>query len=358
MRGRLSSFIRLIAINVLILAALLIVVEGVVSWFLVVRDVVVLPGATDTSAPYTQYDPELGWVSKPKVSMDHMFGNGTSVRTNSRGFRNVDDTAPAVPAGRYRVFCSGDSFTFGDGVDNDRTWCQQLNARDPRIEPVNLGVGGYGADQAYLRFLRDTRDLQYQAHVFAFIPDDFVRMEEPTFLGFGRPVLAVERGELVTRNVPVPVFASRFPWLTAIPRALNDTRTHSLIARIQKKASRPGDASGETQAQRDERMRPIIRLMFADMKRRSEADGGRFVLLYLSFINDLRGTRPNPWTAFLEETARELQIPFVNVFDEMRARDDVQELFLSEGTAGGHYSNAGHALVADILYERLRETMR
>jgi hypothetical protein len=90
--------------------------------------------------------------------------------------------------------------------------------------------------------VRDARDLQHQVHVFAFIADDFARMQSPTFLGFGKPVLVIEHGDLSVNNVPVPSLASRFPWLIAIPRALQDTRTASLIGRVLKKAHQGDEA--------------------------------------------------------------------------------------------------------------------
>jgi hypothetical protein len=350
MKPRVISFVRLVAINIAVLAALLIVAEGAASWFLVARDVIVLPWVAE---PYTRYDPQLGWVNKPNVDLRNMFGTGAWVRTNAQSFRNAADTPPRVAAGRYRVVCSGDSFTFGDGVDNDHTWCQQLAAHDPRIDAVNLGEGGYGADQAYLRYMRDARDLQHHVHVFAFISNDFVRMEEPVFLGFGKPVLAIDGGELVTRNVPVPSLASKHPWIIAIPRALKDTRIGTLIDRIQKKYGRPAAGPQGTEAERNEWTRAVIRLMFAALKRASAANGSTLVLLYQPVIYELDTSRPNPWTRFLEETAREQQILFVNVLDEMRSYNDAQGLFLQVGTAAGHYSNAGHAMVAERLSREL-----
>ena len=349
MSRRVTSFVRLAAVNLFVLVALLVVVEGGVSWFLVARDIVVLPWVAE---PYTRYDADLGWVNKPNVMLENMFGTGAWVRTNGQSFRNASDIPPAVPPGRFRVICSGDSFTFGDGVDNDHTWCQQLAARDPRIESVNLGEGGYGADQAYLRFLRDVRDIQYDVHVFAFISNDFVRMEEPVFLGFGKPVLDVENGKLVARNVPVPRLASKYPWLIAIPRALKDTRIGSLVDRIRKKYGRR-NSGAHAEDERNERTRTIVRLMFADLKRASDARGSRLVLLYQPVTYEVDTSRLNPWTKFLEDTAREQQIVFVNVLDEMRSRGDSDSLFLQAGTAAGHYSNAGHAIVADALHTRL-----
>ena len=354
MRWRVTSFVRLAALNLLVVAAVLVVVEGVVSWFLVARDIVVLPWVAE---PYTRYDADLGWVNKPNVDLQNMFGTGAWVRTNGQSFRNASDIAPAVAPGRYRVICSGDSFTFGDGVDNDHTWCQQLAALDARIEPVNLGEGGYGADQAYLRYLRDARDLQHQVHVFAFIANDFVRMEEPTFLGFGKPVLAIDNGELVARNIPVPSLASKYPWLIAIPRALNATRTGALVARALRKYQPSALTPNQPQQQRDQRTRTIIRMMFADLERVTGARGATLVLLYQPVLYDLDTARPNPWTKFIEDTARELRIPIVNVLDQMRSRNDTDDLFLQIGSAGGHYSNAGHAVAADALFKRLREML-
>jgi len=74
-------------------------------------------------------------------------------------------------------------------------------------------------------------------------------------------------------------------------------------------------------------------------------------------LYDLDAGRPNPWRSFIENTARDLRIQCVNVLDEMRSRHDTDDLFLQAGTAGGHYSNAGHAVTADALFKRLSEML-
>jgi hypothetical protein len=352
MPGRATALARVVAINVLILAGILILIEGSASWFLFARDVIVLPWVAE---PYTRYDPDLGWVNKPNVSLENMFGTGASLKTNSQGFRNAIDTTPTVAPGRIRVICSGDSFTFGDGVDNDHTWCGQLAVRDPRIEAVNLGEGGYGADQAYLRYLRDGQRLEHQVHVFGFIADDFLRMEEPVFLGFGKPILTIEGGDLVTRNVPVPSLAARHPAVIAIPRALATTRVGELVSRLRKKYIIPPAQSTERQAAHHERTRATIRLMLSKLKRAAETHHATLLLLFEPVIFDLDTGRPNPWMTFVEESAREMKIPLVNVLDDMRARSDAKTMFLENGSAAGHYSNAGHSLAADALYARMRE---
>src|SRR5262249_48960240 len=160
----LMRWIRLAAINLVVLLAILVAIEGLASAFLVARDVTVLAWV---ASPYSEYDADLGWIGRRSVNLPDIFGKGVGVRTNDQRFRATDTVAPHPAAGRIRVVCTGDSFTFGDGVDNAHTWCQQLASRDSRIEPVNLGQGGYGIDQAYLRFLRDTRGIEHQVHLFA-----------------------------------------------------------------------------------------------------------------------------------------------------------------------------------------------
>lgn len=51
----------------------------------------------------------------------------------------------------------GESFTFGSEVSDDEAWGNRLAARlDARVD--NFGVGGYGTDQALLRFQLNTND--------------------------------------------------------------------------------------------------------------------------------------------------------------------------------------------------------
>lgn len=347
MIGRLGRALRVVAINLLVLAAVLIVLEGLASAFLIVRDVTVFAWVAQ---PYTQYDAELGWVNRPGVRIPDMFGPGVGVETNAQGFRTAHDVAPRVAPGRLRVVCAGDSFTFGDGVDNAHTWCEQLAAHDPRIEPVNLGEGGYGVDQAYLRYVRDTRGVEHHALVLAFITDDFTRMQEPVYLGFGKPVLALDEGRLRTGNVPVPRVASSHPWLIAIPRAFADTRLAALARRAANKVKPENPAARDA---RDGASRQLLEAIVADLKRVTAERSSALVLAYLPAVYELGGTGPAVWTRFIGEIAARQQVPLVDVMTEFRSRPWTRDLFLWEGTAAGHYSNAGHAAVADMIASRL-----
>jgi hypothetical protein len=341
--------LKVVAMNVAIFAALCVVLEGSVSVFLILRDVAVLAWVAE---PYSEYDAGLGWIARKNVRLPDIFGKGVGVQTNGQRFRAASEIAPDVAPGRIRVICSGDSFTFGDGVDNRDTWCEQLSARDRRIEPVNLGQGGYGVDQAYLRFLRDTRGLGHQAHLFAFINDDFRRMQSATFLGFGKPVLVLEKGVPVAANVPVPRLATSHPWVIAIPRAIADTRLAQLVGRVQTKYGSPKRSQAECDAETQE----VVRAVFADLKRVNGTRSSRLFLVHLPTMGELGGE--NAWSRFVARVASEQQIPLIDVVGAFRSRMDARDLFLQEGSAGGHFNAAGHAVAAEVVAARLTEDLR
>ncbi|HUK33766.1 MAG TPA: hypothetical protein VLV86_07645 [Vicinamibacterales bacterium] len=346
-------WLKIAILNAAAVVSLVVVIEGGISLFLFLRDITVMAWE---AAPYSDYDPELGWIAKPGVSLPDFWGKGIGIRTNSQRFRNAMDIAPAVAAGKTRVICSGDSFTFGDGVDTTQTWCQQLAQHDSRLEPVNLGQGGYGTDQAYLRFLRDAKPLQHQIHLLAFIDDDFHRMQSDAFLGFSKPVLRLESGSLKVGNVPVPRTSTSHPWLQAVPRAFSETRTAVLVTRIVKKYGRGDSNTAPASADRDAETKAVLRAMFADLKRVNAKKGSTLILVHLPTLNELSGL--DPWNAFLRQTAQEQQIPLIDLCGAFQSRTDGRSLFLLQGTAGGHYNAEGHAFVADEIAKYLEATIR
>jgi hypothetical protein len=74
---------------------------------------------------------------------------------NALGARGSREHALAKPDGVVRIVCVGDSYTWGDEVGDDETFEAQLEALDPALECINLGVAAYGTDQALLRWRRD-----------------------------------------------------------------------------------------------------------------------------------------------------------------------------------------------------------
>jgi hypothetical protein len=79
---------------------------------------------------------------------------GTLATVNRLGYRGPEHPY-ARPAGRTRVVMLGDSIAYGAGVQDGETFSAQLQARDQRLDVVNLAVGGYGTDQELIRLERE-----------------------------------------------------------------------------------------------------------------------------------------------------------------------------------------------------------
>jgi len=117
---------------------------------------------------YYQIDRELGWSIQP--------GNHVGeYQSNSGGFRALRDYSIDPPPGVLRIAAFGDSFTHADDVFTNETWAARMEELDPRLEVLNFGVGGYGTDQALLRFERD--GVKYNPHIalLGLIPENCYR---------------------------------------------------------------------------------------------------------------------------------------------------------------------------------------
>lgn len=99
-----------------------------------------------TPTSYDEYlasrDDLLGWPSKEALGGPQFDSSGSRP--------NPEFPEPSVPS---CVSLYGDSFTRGTEVDDEHAWGNQLSMfLGCRV--ANFGVGGYGTDQAYLRFKR------------------------------------------------------------------------------------------------------------------------------------------------------------------------------------------------------------
>jgi hypothetical protein len=141
--------------------------------------------------------PLLGYAPQPDYSSRDNFW-GTAVTIDRDGMR-ANGSIP--PPGSPPLVAVGDSFTFGDQVDDDQTWPAYLEAMLGR--PVhNGGVFGYSLTQTVLRAEEILQRVPAGWLIVSFIPGDIGRSEfskRYTWL----PYFDIEDGQLVLRNVPV-----------------------------------------------------------------------------------------------------------------------------------------------------------
>ena len=351
-----------IAILIAVTVVLILALEGLAS-LLVVADLAVEQSRTLAERIHVRHDPELGWVNIPDLVIPDMYGPGISLRTNAQGFRNDRPFTRAVLPGRLRLICSGDSFTLGYGVSNDDAWCNALAALDPGIEPVNMGQGGYGLDQAWLWYMRDGARLDHDVHVLAFINDDFSRMRGETFLGYAKPTLAVEGGRLVVRHVPVPPQSALSVRLRSMGRTASDFRLAQLFRRVLRGPAAPAasiwamPSGGPGDA-----VRPVAEKLFESLRDWHDARGSVLVLVYLPGEEEYGGGVPHPWRTFAHEAAARHGLALIDLVPALDAvaRAEAETFFFKVGElpypgSEGHYTVRGNRFIAAALYQRLLE---
>ena len=143
--------LRKITIIIILGAALATLIEGgayLTATSLQKKGIFYVPHVTETwQAFQARFNPLLGWPS------ERTYGIGDYDRSGSR-------VVPAFPDPDRQPACVslyGDSFTWGEEVDNEHAWGNLLS-KLLACRVANYGVGGYGTDQAYLRFHHNVRD--------------------------------------------------------------------------------------------------------------------------------------------------------------------------------------------------------
>jgi hypothetical protein len=242
-------------------------------------------------------------------------------------------------------------------VDTADGWCQQLEALDNHIEPVNLGQGGYGVDQAYLWFKRNNPTLKHNIQLFAFITDDFRRMESDTFLGYPKPLLKIENGALVNKNRPVPKLAFMIPRLPFIREGVSNLSVVRLMRRAMTSFMPARTAANPQESPMDEgpkdlEARQVSLKIFEDLQKLNQAKDSVLVLVYLPRRPDYAlGKEVGPWRQFFRDLSNEHRFVTIDLVDEIAKlpAQDTAELY----SDNGHYSEKGNRVVAEALYRQL-----
>jgi hypothetical protein len=187
------------------------------------------------------HHPRLGWALRPDIRELRVFGDRV-LNSNSRGLRGRREIPYEKPAGVRRVLVLGDSFTFGQDVSDDETYCHQLERLLPGAEVLNLGVHGYGHDQMLLYFQEEGVKYRPDVVLLGFLYDDMER-NLVGFRDYAKPRFEQRDGRLELRNVPVPPpeqmlrqepYRSKFLDLWTILRARWEWRSGAAEARMKR----------------------------------------------------------------------------------------------------------------------------
>ncbi len=350
---------KLVLFAVFAVVMLLFIIEGCSSFTLFAYDSLLYSNPSDT-IKFRQYDPTIGWVNQTGVHSEDYFGPGASVTLNAQGFRQEHEVPTQTPPGKVRILCSGDSFTFGTGVDTQQTWVSLLATLNGRIDPVNMGTEGFGVDQTYLWYLRDGQTLDHDIHLFAFISHNFDRMVKDTFSGYPKSVVKLVDGQLETLNVPVPRSGRITRWLAQNPQIFQQFSTLRLMGKFVPPKPSEGGGSGGGIRLTEQEMHQTVRAIVEELKRVNQEKSSTLILVHVPTRLDYNSNVSGPIRRFLRETCDELSVPYLDLIEDLRQLDHptMDKLYLTAQQVKRlherhHFTVEGNRYMARLVYEHL-----
>lgn len=329
-------------------------------------------------AEYEDYlarrDPKLGWPPPDQIGTDLYDASGSR-------------PIPAFPEpGTECVSLYGDSFTYASDVEHEEAWSNRLSER-LGCRVANFGVGGYGTDQAYLRFEGNDAD-RAQVTILGVFPTNVLRnLTRNAYFVFGvyptsfKPRFSYSGGEL--RQLPMPEVpvdrldeylespekfigddllmpGTRYgPTRVKFPFTLTLLRTSLHPRVVSWLRGRPSWLNylspGDPSTGHEVLMGIIDRFADECDKRRK-----RCAVLLFSTPNSYEYLKDRGVSAFHEiRGALEARgIGYVGLADEIAGRlgtGPYCDLIASADTCAGHFNARGNELVADIMHDFLVE---
>ena len=122
-----------------------------------------------------QFDEDLGWSYRPNTTVTQTFGSDPTpieMHFDESGIRVANRTR-RLQRDRASILFVGGSFTMGHGLTFENTFIGQLSAQmeTAKLQMVNLGVQGFGTDQALLQLRKHIDRFHTKAVVYTFMAD-------------------------------------------------------------------------------------------------------------------------------------------------------------------------------------------
>lgn len=326
---------------------------------------------------YTDYlkkrDPVLGWPSPAN------FGKGEFDSSGSRIVPNYPD--PSLPS---CVALFGDSFTWGDEVAPEHAYGNVLSGL-MGCRVANYGVGGYGTDQAYLRYKEVIKD-NAPVVILGHFSDNIIRNinQERGFLtnqSIGlKPRFVLEANKLKLISLPelteeehlslgsraqelLPydyfapggpsgIHSLKFPYTLSV---LGTLMHYRIQAKIRGEPSYAQFYAPDHPAHSLQVTETIIKSFVEDAHKRKQ----RPMVLLIPDEKDLRWLHDHGSLPYAELAIRlkseGIIVPDVaEEFNKYLDKRDPCEVFTKCG--GGHFNPEGYKLLAEIAYRAIKAT--
>ncbi len=323
---------------------------------------------------YIQFSSTLGWSIKSN-------GYSNPYRANSSGIRSDKEYEPNPPPGVVRITTFGDSFTHGSNVGNKDTWQAIMESGDSKLEVINFGVGGFGLDQAYLRYLHEEIIYKSQFVLIGFMAEHIYRnvnsyrpfFHPETRLPFAKPRFVIKNEKLSLVSNPMRTLEDYRTLLTQSPSVLSQLGANDFFYQNRRYVSNIADCSPTVRLGKiaiQEAMNKISANKNIVVNLRYNEDSEAFIVTKQIFDEFYQAVLKNNSKPIILIFPRQRDVddyrkykikvysPLLSYFDSVGYKYidlmDVFETVAVEKSFNGHYSPYGNKLVAEYLLNHFR----
>ncbi|MBT3820775.1 MAG: hypothetical protein HOG04_05200, partial [Nitrospinaceae bacterium] len=303
---------------------------------------------------YAMYSPDLGWMNRPGAEGWHV-DIGYHIGINSHGLRGPETTLDK-PEGVFRILGLGDSFSFGWGVAEEKTYLRVLEAKlraaGYRVEVLNAGVPAWHSVQS-LGYLK-TRGLRFKPDLILaefFVDDVYKSSLEQHVKSYKANKLREEEAE-VKRKKAASSWSPRLyhMWFNyrKIRRAERDYKRrnpHANFESEQKTLSRDFDKKAGRVAD--------LKEMVSEWKKTREKTKLPIVMYYMPAGGALGSPPHQGEFRALRQLSLEAGLPFYDVMKLFESHPTPRKLY--QHPKDGHIGDLGHAVLADAFAKMIIE---
>lgn len=338
---------------------------------------------------FDQFDATLGWSIRPN---SYVVEEGTPYESNDIGVRATRSYTPTPPPGITRIAVFGPSFAHADDVALPDSWPYLLENSRPDLEVMNWGVGGYGTDQAFLRYT--TQGALYKPHIVIIVyeednlrrnvnryrpfvhPETRLPLTKPVFILDGEDLTLLENpfrslaalrsvalehpSQFLDRVCPHDFFCVRERYEPLPLDGLFSYRMlRTLAFEIRHQGTLPYLTSWQDSYEDPLQVEVTLRLLtlFAQTVRQNGAIPLVVVCAYRPTFETYAAGNP-PMYQELIDRLRQRDIPVLDLTPEFVAANQGSTDFTGYFAPGGHYNEAGNRVVSRAVLNYLcREKM-
>ena len=265
-----------------------------------------------------------------------------TIHSNNHGFRDYKDYRFGKSEGTVRVIVLGDSYTYGNGVEELGRYSNLLDdLLGENVDVYNLAISNHGLDEALLTLQSEGVRYDPDVIIVGFTGPMVDRLSRnATSSLWGKPFFELDKGVLKLRSQPSEK-------LVAVESLLNKSYlwifvTRRIFAIISKLRPKDDTARNAALAER------IIE-QFVEISRRTKSSLVFFTINRRPMLAKERATMEDV-NHLLKKASRSGGFHFLDLYPVFR-RSNYASLFYP---IDGHYNVDGHILVAEQLCRFLR----